>query len=233
LDVALAGILEQQGKISEAEEKLKSALKREPRSRKALTGYARFLDRRERHAEAIETYKRAVALHPNEASIHNDLALCHARHREFNESHEALSRAVALDGKSVRYRNNMAMICVEMGSLQEAYRHLEDAHGPAIAHYNLGHLLLQKGDLGGAAGAFARALEVNPGFTDAREMLAGLEGTGPADAYPGGGLASLPERRFSETFGSSDVSQRGTSRSTSPNVRRLPPVRYETAVPTP
>ena len=63
----------------------------------------------------------------------------------FEKSTAALDEAVRIQPAVVLYRNNIAMVLVDLGQIEAAYSHLAAVHPEAVAHYNLGYLLLKKG----------------------------------------------------------------------------------------
>jgi tetratricopeptide (TPR) repeat protein len=167
------GLLEERkGNLDKAEQQYEQALKVEPGNVDVLLAYAHMYDRHERLAEAETYYHKAVQQHPRNASAWNDLGLCLARDEKLAESAEALNKAVALDPKRKLYRNNLATVLIEMGQHDQALRHLQAVHPQAVAFYNVGFLLQEKGDSNTAANYFAQALHADPTFDEARQWLA-------------------------------------------------------------
>jgi tetratricopeptide (TPR) repeat protein len=132
------------------------------------------LDRQGRFDEAIERYRDAVAEHPDSPAAHNDLALCYARGGRLDESVETLARAVSLKPDNELYRNNLATVLVEMGRTDEALDQQMQVHSEAVAHYNLGYLLHQRGHDAQAADQFAAALRIDPKMRLAGDWLTRL-----------------------------------------------------------
>jgi tetratricopeptide (TPR) repeat protein len=123
---------------------------------------------------ATENYLEAVKYHPKEAIAFNDLGLCYARRQKYDEALAALQRAVELQPDRVLYRNNIATVLVVQGRIDEALQHLTDAHGAAVAHYNIGFLLNKRGQQAQALQQFALALQADPNMTDARQWIDSL-----------------------------------------------------------
>src|SRR5262249_48228314 len=73
----------------------------------------------------------------------------------------------------------------------EALMQLTTATSPAVAHYNIGYLLSQKGQNSDALRHCQQALAIDPGLTPARELLARLGGN--FDAAP---MAARPQPQF-------------------------------------
>jgi tetratricopeptide (TPR) repeat protein len=130
-------------------------------------------------AEATELYQRAARFKPGEPSVFNDLGLCFARRNMLPQSLSALERAIQLAPDKRLYRNNIATVLVEQGNVDAAFGHLAAVHDEAVAYYNLGFLMLQKGESKAAARLFSEALAKNPSLVEARVWLRKLEGNGP------------------------------------------------------
>lgn len=185
--VAAARLLENQGKTAEAEAQYQKALQAAPKDLYALVGLARLHDRQGNPGKAIELYQQAIGAHPNNSLAYNDLGLCLARQHQHDQALAALSRAVELQPGNAKYRNNLATVLVETNRTEEALKQLAAANPPAIAHYNLGYLLQQKGRRADALRHFQQALALDPALSAANEMLMKLGGT------PGQPIASQPD----------------------------------------
>jgi Tfp pilus assembly protein PilF len=169
--VGAARLLENHGNFSEAEEKYREALRAEPKDLNALIGLARLHDRQGQAEKAIELYQKAAQAHPTSALVFNDLGLCHRRTRQLDKSLAAFRRAVDLQGDNAKYRNNLAGALVEAGRVDEAYKELAAVNPPAVAHYNLAHLLEQKSQRAAAIQHLQQALAIDANLTPARDML--------------------------------------------------------------
>ena len=171
LHVAVARLHEQSGKLAQAEQQYRLALEIAPGHLGGLLGYAHLQDRLGHLDEAIQWYQQAAGAHPNEPSVFNDMALCCARNGRFDEALTALNRAVELQPKKPLYRNNIAIVLTEMGQTDSALLHLRVVQREAVARYNLGQLLLRKGQREAAAEQFALALRSDPSLEQAKAWL--------------------------------------------------------------
>lgn len=150
------------------------ALEMKPHHLGALLGLARLFDRQGQLDRATEHYLEATEHHPSEAAAFNDLGLCYARQSKYDEAAKALSRAIELQPDRALYRNNIATVFVVQGRIDEALAHLTDAHGAAIAHYNVGYLLSKRGQTRQALEQFSLALQADPSMTSAQEWIESL-----------------------------------------------------------
>lgn len=191
LYLAAARMLEQRGDLQGALVKYEQLLKVEPTNLAGMIGQARIFHRRDELDKAIEAYQRAMNTHGQDPVILNDLALCHARSGRKDDAITSLRAAVVSSPDSLLYRNNLAALLVETDREGEAVQVLEETHGPAIAHYNVGYLLFQRGLADKARMHFVTALQSDPNLRAAQVML---EKT--AEVSPPGGpqVAALPSR---------------------------------------
>jgi Flp pilus assembly protein TadD len=178
--VAAARMLENNGKAAEAQAQYQKALQTAPNDLNALIGLARLHDRQGNGQQAIEMYQKAIAANPQSSLAYNDLGLCYARQQQHQAALQALNKAVELQPTSTKYRNNLAAVLVDLGQTDEALNHLTAGNAPAVAHYNLGYLLQQKGDRENALRNFQHALALDPALAPARDMISQLS----APAHP-------------------------------------------------
>ncbi len=169
---------EAQGDLDAAIDQYERALKEAPTDRRALVGLARLYDRQGDFKKAVQLYQRAIDAHPKDALGYNSLGLCYARHGKLQPSIEMLQRAVELQPKVVLHRNNLATVLVDANRPDDAYKHLAAVHSEAIAHYNLGYLLSEHGEKDQATKHLKLALQADPLFAPARNLLSEI--TGPA-----------------------------------------------------
>jgi Flp pilus assembly protein TadD len=179
--VALGESLEQNGDSEGARRMFHQALELEPHHLGALVALGRHFDRQGQLDRATESYLEATKFHPSSPTAFNDLGLCYARQRRYDDAVRALNRAIQLEPDRVLYRNNIAMVLVAQSRIDEALVHLTDAHGPSIAHYNLGCLLGKQGRTNVALEQFQLALADDPSLVDAREWIDALSN----EAAPG------------------------------------------------
>ncbi|MCC7083532.1 MAG: tetratricopeptide repeat protein [Pirellulales bacterium] len=167
--VATAAIYEKAGRYDEATDQYEKALMIAPNDLTTMLSYAHMLDRQGRLDQATQIYVAAAKAHPKEAAAQNDLGLCFARRGIPTEAIQALTKATELQPNRELYRNNLASLLVDENRSDEALAQLKAVHGEAVAHYNLGYLLQQRGRKQSAAAHFQRAAMLDPSFTAARQ----------------------------------------------------------------
>jgi tetratricopeptide (TPR) repeat protein len=180
--VAAAEVSEKSGAIEQSRRQYQDALATHPNHAGALLASAHMEDRQGNLRVAEQLYRRLVDVNSKDPTAFNDLGLCLARQGRLDESAEAIHLAVALQPGKQRYRNNLANVFVEMHRDQEALQQLTAVHGPAIAHFNLGHLLASRGRIQDAAAHLATVSR-----TDARVTQVQLPEATLAAAQPGHG----------------------------------------------
>ena len=174
VNVAMAQLAEGNGNFEEAEKQYRKALDLKPKFVPALLGLAHLKDRAGELESATKFYQTATAANPQDARPFNDLGLCYHRRGMLKESAATLQRAIALQPEKKLYRNNLAAVLVDMNQPTLALEQLVMADGKAIGHYNLGYLLMKKGDNSAALAEFTSAAAADPGLEAAQQWIARL-----------------------------------------------------------
>jgi Flp pilus assembly protein TadD len=180
LYLSAARMREAQGDLQGAAAEYDKGLKAAPGDLQLLLGYGHLHDRQGKLVEATRLYQEAVTRHPKDAAAQNDLGLCFARRGMLDQASAALIKATELQPDRKLYRNNLATVKVEQGRIDDAYAQLAAVNPPATAHYNLGYLLVQKGDQPAAVTQFNQALMADPNLADAQKWLVKLGASNPA-----------------------------------------------------
>ena len=159
------------GYTLEAERVLKRALDYEPDDYDAQRMLGAVYMSQHRFREAIDVAKRAMRVHPNDAWNYGVLGDAHVELGDYDEAFDAFDRMARLRPDAAAYAR-IAYARELQGQLDAAIasmRMAEEATGAqdpeSIAwHYaQIGNLLLQKGDVEGAAREYARAEHAFPG----------------------------------------------------------------------
>jgi arylsulfatase A-like enzyme/Flp pilus assembly protein TadD len=170
---ALTGL----GRHAEAARHFEEATRRAPAFAEAWDGLARSLLAQGRRADARRAWEKALPLAPRNARLRADLGTLL---RDLGEIEAAIQRqreAVAQAPGVASYWNALGMTLGGNGRAAEAERAFAEAMRldgrNARYAYNLGLLLQREGRAGEARPWFEKALALDPGFTPARERLAG------------------------------------------------------------
>ncbi len=149
----------------------------------ARISLARLYDRQGDLPKAIGQYQQAAVAHPSSGLVHNDMGLCLARHQQIPQAIGELEQAVRIEPGNQMYRNNLATVLIESGRDQDAFGHLAAVNPPAVARYNFGYLLHQRGHNEAAVRELQMALSMDPSLVNASNLLTQLQ---PAGNLAGG-----------------------------------------------
>jgi len=197
LHLSMARLSDQGGKIDEARGLYQKALSLEPTNLKALLGLARLEDREGRMDEALRNYQLAAGANPQNAQVLNDLALCHARLGQLPVSFHLLKQATQYQPQKPLYRNNIAKVLIEMNRIDEAMNHQAAVHPPAVAQYNVGLLLHQRGRTAEAIRFLTAATHIDPQLEAAGTLLSRINNqttrlVGSGMSAPNDGILPTP-----------------------------------------
>jgi tetratricopeptide (TPR) repeat protein len=117
-----------------------------PNSSETLFKMGYTLGLQNRDDEALEYYKEALALDKNNASIHQAMASIHRKLGEFASAKISLNASIEIDDSN------------------------------PITYYNYGNLLQDMKHYEEAREMYAKAIELNPDFEEAKQELQAIEG---------------------------------------------------------
>jgi len=115
------------GKLLEAEQQVREALKLSPAHTAALTALGQILTRNGRTAEARATFEKVVELQPNSPGAHINLGILLADTGQTAEALAAFGKAVELAPDSPLAHHNLGRSLLDTGRIDEARTHLEKA----------------------------------------------------------------------------------------------------------
>ena len=173
--IAAGRLYESQEKWDEAAAQYETALKADPKNLTAWLSIARLHDRAGRVEQAFAAYQTALKANPKNSVVHNDIGLCYLNHQDPAHAVPMLKKAVELEPSKASYRTNFATALVQTGRADEAYQQLAAVNTQAVAHYNLGHLLLTMNKREEAEKHLRQAVSLDGSLTQAKEMLAQLD----------------------------------------------------------
>jgi Tfp pilus assembly protein PilF len=166
LDEAAAAF--EQGKTTEARQKLEAVLKNHPNELGGLVLMGVVLDSEQRYSEAESYYQRALKIAPDSAQVLNNVANHYLASGNRNRAREFYLKAIAMDPRHVN------------ANLQLAQMSVEDKQGRQALTY-----LNRLGDAGSSdAGALllrARALALSGQCSEASEISKKLEDQSEGD----------------------------------------------------
>jgi Flp pilus assembly protein TadD len=146
----------QNGKIDEAIGEHYKALKLNPNSAEICNNLANALLQNNQIQEAVASYEKSISINPTNPSTH------------FNLGNLLLHHTTQLDYAILQLEQ-----CLEMERAAEVWQ--ENVY----AHYDLGIALCKKGRIQEAVSHYQKALEIQPGFAQARNNLVWILATSP------------------------------------------------------
>jgi len=172
-----ASIYLRSGKPELAETDCREALKVDPEYEAALFVLAQAYRRQGKSDEALTGFNRLIELNPRDAKPHLSIAEMALEARDLERAIRHLQRAIELDPPmSAQAHLLLGSAYLEKKILDDAEREIRTALAlrPRIpdAHYNLGLLRQERGDIPGAMEAYSREIELHPGAYPARFNLA-------------------------------------------------------------
>jgi len=197
LYLSMAQLNDRSGKADEARDMYQKTLTLEPTNLQALLGLARLEDREGRMDDALRYYQLAAGAYPQNAQVLNDLALCHARIGQLPVALHLLNQATQYQPQKALYRNNIAKVLIEMNRVDEAVSHQAAVHPPAVAQYNVGLLLHQRGRTGEAIRFLTAATHIDPQLQAASTLLSQIDNqttrvVGTGVSAPNDGILPTP-----------------------------------------
>lgn len=169
--LAHAALLEQTGSYAQARASYETVLGADPRSAEATLGLARLDQLAGRTERAEKGFKRALQLRPDDAKSHDALGQFYASQERWPEAIHELQLAATSDPQDKNYRYHLGLAIARSGDPESALPHLAKTVGEAEAHYNVGYILYEKGDLAAAEKHFLTASLKQPSLAAAQAML--------------------------------------------------------------
>jgi len=177
LYLSMARLSDQGGNSSHARSMYQRALTVQPGHLEGMLALARLEDREGQLDAALHYYMQAVKMNPQSPKALNDLSLCFARRGQLREALPPLEQAIRLQPSKQLYRNNIAKVLIELNEINGAVQHLSAVHPPAVAQYNMGVLLQQRGRSQEAVHFLTAAVQLDPSLEAANTLMAQLSGS--------------------------------------------------------
>jgi tetratricopeptide (TPR) repeat protein len=176
----LGTLLARQGKIKEAIDHCREALRINPRHAYVHGALAEALAADGRLEEATYHYLQGVKLKPDFFELHNDLGLTLEKQGKVNKAEHHYAEAVRINPDFAEGRQNLGMLLAKQGRLKKAKQHFAEgvriSPNSADAHYNLGLALAMSGQPKQAIRHLSEALRIRPDFAEAHFNLGAMLG---------------------------------------------------------
>jgi len=174
-----AGAAMLDGRIPEAERRLKDHLYAYPTDVPAIRMLAEVAARLGRNKDAAALLKRCLELAPSFAAARNQYAIVLQRLDKYREALDQVGILLQADPRNSAYHNNRAVILTKIGEYREAIDLYERILAVNPEHESIwlsyGHVLATAGRQGDAIAAYRRCIALCPGMGDAYWSLANLK----------------------------------------------------------
>jgi tetratricopeptide (TPR) repeat protein len=171
LQMAYAKYAESQGNSEKARELYETSLKRDPDAVEAHVGLARLDYLGGKKEEARRRLEEARKKSPRSPEVLAAIAELHANERQYPEAIALYQQALDVSSGNQSIRYQYAVTLAKSGQNDAALGQFAQAVGAAAAHYNLGLILHEQGDLTAAEAQFVAALVKNPKLDQAQGWL--------------------------------------------------------------
>ncbi len=128
------------------------------------------------YGQAVQHFRKSIEIHPT-AEAHTFLGWSLSHLGQIDEAIAECKKAIAVDPDYGNPYNDIGVYLIEKGQPEEAIPWLEKAIRSKryccyqFPHFNLGRVLLQKGQVGEAKRSFERALSHDPNYLPAKKAL--------------------------------------------------------------
>jgi tetratricopeptide (TPR) repeat protein len=156
-------------------------MKTDPKCLDAYIGLIRAYEGLGDHVRTVEAYQKAISTFPKEAALYYELGMYQARRKEWGSSLDNLCKATELAPDNRQYANMRGFCLARMGRYDESLAWFTKTVGEPEAHYNVARMLHHVKHEEACKRHLQRSLEINPGYREAREFLAQLQGPAAAD----------------------------------------------------
>jgi Tfp pilus assembly protein PilF len=162
---------EQRANYAAARKSYEQVLAADAKSVDAVIGLARLDQVAGRVGDAEQGFLKAVRIDSNSPRSLDALGQFYSDQGRWNDATATLQKALAAspDDRAIRYHYGIAL--AKAGQIDQAHPQLVSAVGEAAAHYNLGVILHDQGDLIGSEQEFEAALLQNPRLEQAQKWL--------------------------------------------------------------
>ena len=171
-------ILQDLGKLKEAESSIRKAIEIKPDYAEAHCNLGNILIRIGKLEEAESSTRKAIEIQPNFAIAHCNLGNIFKKFGKLKEAEVSTRKALELKPDFVDAISNLGAILSSMGKLKEAKNYYQRAiqiePDHAMAHYNTGNIFKKFGKLKEAKKYYQRAIQIEPDHTDAHINLGNI-----------------------------------------------------------
>ena len=173
--LAYAKWQEHVGNIEDARNSYEFLLSKQPKSADAQLGLARLDLLAGRKAQAEQRFLAALKANPTNPLVMDAVGQFYASQKRYDEAVEILNRGIQADPNSQSIRFHLAVALAKSGDIAASTPHFVRTVGDAEAHYNLGVILYDQGNIAASEAQFQQALLKRPDLEQARTWLGDIQ----------------------------------------------------------
>lgn len=171
LSLAAARWMEGVGNLMEARRHYQDVVDEDPKQVEALLGLARIDQLSGRGQQAEQQFLAALRLEPDSPAVLHALGIYYEQEERWPEAVEVLNRAMLASPTETQYRQDLAVALVHTGNINAARTHFVRTVGDAAAHYNIGLILHEMGEVDAAEQQMLLAVTKQPDLQSAQYWL--------------------------------------------------------------
>lgn len=171
---ALGVLLQQLQEPDKAAELFKAVLHQDPRSAEIHNRLGLSYRQEKDFLDAIAEFQQALDLNPQYIEPYNNLGATLAQATRFEDAVRVYRSGLAVQSNNADLRLGLSRALQGKGDLDAALAELQTllkSGGSAVAEYQAGEILRQKGQVQGAIETLEKALALNPGMEEAYKTL--------------------------------------------------------------
>ena len=170
LPLAYAQWQENIGNLPEARKTYEGVLGKDPNSVEALLGMARVDQLAGREVEAEEGFQRTLQACPEDPRVLDAAGQFYVAQERWSDAIPLLQQATVQAPNEVSYRFHLAIALARSGDINGSLPHFARTVGDAEAHYNVGYVLFEQGQLEAAEHHLFQALMKKPDLVEAQAL---------------------------------------------------------------
>ena len=177
---AAGELAETRGAYAQAAEQYRQSLKQDPNHLPSLYRLGVVLAQLRNYPDAIATWKRYLQATHDSAAGYSNLGFCYELANRPDEAEAAYLKGIRKDPRHVACHVNYGLMLIRRGRDDAGRQQLQAVLKPAEVHYNVASAYESLGRKEQAKLEYRKALELDPGLTDAQVRLSEMQPPTPA-----------------------------------------------------
>ena len=161
--------------LDKARQGYQKALQIDPKNKTALLAMARFYARINERDKTVDTFQKYLALYPKDHDVMYEVARTFARWQDWNSAVVWCEKALKVDPENITYRKTMAFCLACSERWEPAFAVFLTFMPEAKARYTIARVMEDHHYADAGRQQLQLALQADPSFNDASELLAELD----------------------------------------------------------